>query len=90
MENKLHFDEMMMIIISVIVLELSWIFIVLAHWNNSPRVDMPLHSDTLFRFPIKDSLSLLFSAACIGERQHILIYCLWFDMTAAQTHDLPQ
>jgi hypothetical protein len=29
---------------------LSWIFIVLAHWNNSPRVDMSLHSDTLFWF----------------------------------------
>ena len=26
------------------------IFIVLAHWNNSPLVDMSLHSDTLFWF----------------------------------------
>jgi hypothetical protein len=26
---------------------MSLIFIVLAHWNNSPRVDMSLHSDTL-------------------------------------------
>jgi hypothetical protein len=26
----------------------SWIFIVLAHWNNSSRVDMSLHSDILF------------------------------------------
>ena len=25
-------------------------YIVLAHWNNSSRVDMSLHSDTLFRF----------------------------------------
>ena len=25
-------------------------FIVLAHWNNSPRIDMSLHSDTLFLF----------------------------------------
>ena len=25
-------------------------YIVLAHWNNSQRVDMSLHSDTLFRF----------------------------------------
>jgi hypothetical protein len=24
------------------------IFLVLAHWNNSPRVDMSLHSDTLY------------------------------------------
>jgi hypothetical protein len=30
---------------------LSWIFlIVLAHWNNSPRVDISLQSDTLFWF----------------------------------------
>ena len=29
---------------------LSWIFIVLAHWNNSPLVDMLLHSDTLLWF----------------------------------------
>ena len=27
---------------------LSWIFIVLAQRNNSPRVDMSLHSDILF------------------------------------------
>jgi hypothetical protein len=27
---------------------LSWIFIELACWNNSPRVDMLLHSDPLF------------------------------------------
>jgi hypothetical protein len=26
---------------------LSWIFIVLAHWNNSPRIDMSPHSVTL-------------------------------------------
>jgi hypothetical protein len=25
-------------------------FIVLAHWNNSPQVDMSLHSDTLSWF----------------------------------------
>jgi hypothetical protein len=30
-ENKLHFDEMMMIS----VLDLSWIFMVLVNWNNS-------------------------------------------------------
>jgi hypothetical protein len=27
-----------------------WVFIVLAHWNNSPRVEMSLHWDTLFWF----------------------------------------
>ena len=28
----------------------SWIFIVLAHWNNSLWIDMSTHSDTLFWF----------------------------------------
>ena len=27
--------------------KLSWIYIVLAHWNNRPQIDMSLHSDTL-------------------------------------------
>ena len=38
---------------------LSWIFIVLVHWNNSPRVDMLLHSDTLFWFRAIQSLLFL-------------------------------
>jgi hypothetical protein len=28
--------------------------IVLAHWNNSPRVDISLHSDTLFWIPAEN------------------------------------
>jgi hypothetical protein len=57
-ENKLIFNEMMMTI------TLSWIFIVLVHWNNSPRVDMSLHSDTLFWFRANQSLLFLYNAAC--------------------------
>ena len=38
-ENKLHFNEMMMPAL-YLTNRLRWIFIVLAHWNNSPRVDM--------------------------------------------------
>jgi hypothetical protein len=34
---------------------LSWIFIGLAHWNNSLRVDMSLHLDTLFWFRANQS-----------------------------------
>jgi hypothetical protein len=34
-ENKLHFD---------LDQHISWISIVLAHWNNSPKVDILLHS----------------------------------------------
>jgi hypothetical protein len=61
---------------------LSWIFIVLAHWSNSPRVDMSLHSHTLFWFRANQSLLFLLNAACLAEKQHIPIsnnhslYCL--------------
>jgi hypothetical protein len=45
-ENKLIFNEMMTRSILYLTNTLSWIFIVLAHWNNSPWVDMSLHSQT--------------------------------------------
>jgi hypothetical protein len=38
---------------------LSWIFIVLGHWNNSLRRDMSLHSDTLSWFWTNHSLLFL-------------------------------
>ena len=49
---------------------LSWNFIVLPHWNNSPRVDMSLHTDTLFWFRANQSLLLLLNEACLAEKQH--------------------
>jgi len=36
----------------------SWIFIVLAHWNNSPRINMPPNLDTLSWFRANQSLLL--------------------------------
>jgi hypothetical protein len=45
----------------------------LAHRNNSPRVDMSLHSDTLSRFRVNQSLLLFLNAACLSEKQQILI-----------------
>jgi hypothetical protein len=44
-------------------------FIVLAHWNNSTRVDMSLHSDTVSWFRAKESLLFLLNAACLAEKQ---------------------
>ena len=44
---------------------LSWIFIVLAHWCNSPRVDMLLHSDKLSLFQANQSLPLLINVVCL-------------------------
>ena len=54
---------------------LSWIYIVLAHWNNSPQADMLLHSDTLFWFRANQSLLFLLkvNAACLAEKQQIPI-----------------
>ena len=45
----------------------------LAHWNNSPWVDMSLHSDTLFWFRANQSLLFLLNAASLPEKQHIPI-----------------
>ena len=57
-ENKLIVNETMMMI-----------FIVLAHWNNSPRVDMSGHSDTLFWFRTNQSLFLLLIPAFVVVRR---------------------
>ena len=50
---------------------LSWIFIVLANWNNGLRIHMSPHLDTLSRFRAKQSLLFLLSAACLAEKQQI-------------------
>ena len=45
----------------------AWIFIVLAHWNNSPWVDMSFHPDTLSWFRLNQSLLLLLIASFLGQ-----------------------
>ena len=50
-ENKLISNEMMMMT-ALYYNTLSWIFIVLAHWNNSPRIDIFPHSETLSCPPV--------------------------------------
>jgi hypothetical protein len=56
---------------------LSWVFIVLAHWNNSLWVDMSLHLDTLFWFRAIQSLLFLLTAACLEEKQQIPIFIVF-------------
>ena len=46
-ETKLYFNNMMMMSDLYYTNTLSTIIIVLAHRNNSPRINMSLHSDTL-------------------------------------------
>ena len=49
----------------------GWISIVLAHWNNSPRVDRSLHSDTLFWFGASQSLLFLLNTAYLADKQQL-------------------
>ena len=62
-ENKLIFIEMMMRSALFLTNTLNMIFILLAHWNNSPRVDMSFHTYTLFWFRANQSLLFLLNAA---------------------------
>jgi hypothetical protein len=48
----------------------SWIFLVLTHWNNSPPVDISLHSD----IRASQSLFLLLNVVCLAENQQLPIY----------------
>jgi hypothetical protein len=50
---------------------LNWISIVLAHWNNSPRIDMSLYLDTLSWFRSNQSMLFLLNTACLAEKQQI-------------------
>ena len=80
-KNKFDFDEMMIMTMSALYLTnmLSWIFIMLAHWNNSLQVDMLLHSDILFWFRANQSLFLLLSVVCLAEKPLSTIFQLYRD-----------
>jgi len=55
-----------------------WMFVVLAHWYNSPRIDMSLHPDTtLSWFLASHSLLLLLNVACVADNQQIPILEFW-------------
>ena len=59
---------------------LSLIFIVLAHWNNSPRIEISPHSDTLSWFRANQSLIFLLNCyLLIGEATNTNVKV--FDMT---------
>ena len=68
---------------------LSWIFIVLFHWKNSPQIDMSPHSDTLPWFQANQSaFSLMLCAQWRSNKYQF--HSLWFDPIWAWTHDLLQ
>jgi hypothetical protein len=72
MIRTLHFDEMMMMMLSALTRPntLRWIFIVLVDWNNSLRVDILLHSN---KYRANQSMLLLLNAGFLEEKQQIPI-----------------
>jgi hypothetical protein len=70
-ENKVIVNEIMMRSALHQTNTLSWTFIVLAHWNNSPRIDISPHSDTLSWFRDNQSLLFFLNAACLEKKQQI-------------------
>ena len=46
----------------------------LYHWNNSPRVDMLLHSEILFWFRANQSLIFLLNAACLSVLEPMIYH----------------
>ena len=84
-ENNLIFNEMMKRSALFQINTLSWIFKVLAHWNNIQRIDISSHSDTLTWFRANQSpwwCMLSGSNTC-------LFYSLWFGPIGTRTHVLP-
>jgi hypothetical protein len=80
-ENKLIFNAMMNMSTLYYTNTLVLILIVIAHWNNSARIDVLPHSDTLSLFPTNQSLLFLFNAVYLAEKQQIsiLLSLVWPD-----------
>ena len=76
-ENKLILNEMMMKSALYYTNMLSWIFIVLVHWNNSSGIDMSIHSNIIL-IPSQPVFALF----------PFQFYSLWFDTIYARTHYL--
>jgi hypothetical protein len=62
------FKKMMMMYALYLRNTLSWILIVQTHWNNSARVDMSLHLDTLTGFRAIQFFHSLLNAAYLAEK----------------------
>jgi hypothetical protein len=58
-ENKLHFNEKMMMSAVNQTNTHCWIFKVLAHWNNSPQVDTPLHYNHISGVTVNTQVQLI-------------------------------
>lgn len=87
--DKLHLDELVIIPALYYTNTLSWLFIVIAHCNISPWVDMwlaPLGHIILIQ--INKFLFLLLNDACwVEEKQIAFLYRFKVDSTRALTLD---
>jgi hypothetical protein len=72
-ENKLIFNEMMMRSTLYKTNTRSWIFVVLAQWSTSLRIDRSPNSDTLTWFRSNQYLLFLLNDVCLEEKQQIQI-----------------
>jgi hypothetical protein len=75
-------DVLMMVMMMVMMMQRctrlwhSWVLIELAHWINSPQVDMSLHSDTLSWFRANQSLLSVLSGETANTN-----FIVWFHPT---------
>jgi hypothetical protein len=57
------------------------------YWNNSRRIDMSHHSDTISWFRANQSLLFILSAACLAEKQtQYQFNSRWFEPIGTRTH----
>jgi hypothetical protein len=87
-DNKLIFNEMMMRFTLYWTNTLSWIFIVVAHLHNIPRVDMSFHSDTLFWFRANQSLRLKQETLRCQKGLHFCICSVYFSTNCDECFSL--
>jgi hypothetical protein len=63
---------------------MRWLFIVSTYKKPTPRINMPLQSDTLSCFRANQSLLLLLNAVCLVGKQQIQVLQSLFDPTGVQ------
>ena len=55
---------------------LIWFVVALAHWNNSPCINMSHHSDTLSWFLANQSLLFILNDACLATNTNFTVFVL--------------
>jgi hypothetical protein len=71
---RTSYNVMWLISVLYLINMLCRIFIVLAHWNNSPWLEILLNSDTSSRLWAKQSFLFHLNIVCLDEKQQIPIF----------------